>query len=467
MKKLTPQTERRLMECINLTTDHVNAGMHPNTAITKAAQDAGVAPGEVKLVVHAYNTGRTAQQRTEGDDPFEKSAEFDMADLRTILDTMYPDQVKKASVHDTDISPEYSFSPKPMLERLGAREKRSVHVDWRTLGETTIVAPEPYPSDPKVAMQKASADADRLRQDVDEHRRKAASAFDDMADTFTGITGYFRRPDARPIPVVKEAVILLHGDKGEQVMDELVRVTPSLSKLATHKVGCSLIGTIGREKMCSVDELDALSEPFPDIAKLLGQVDTYKRLKQAWLTKQADAEKQAEVLLGPFVVPGASQSILGPSLDDPATVKVAGFNPMGIMGSVALMQNMLRGPAAKMKAPEDASLVESTLQDLTDPEHEAKIRGINTQAMLQDLVLNDPVISGYDPEEVSTAYNDLVQISPSLADQKLPMQAMLRKQLQQGQLDQFEVDQLMATEQKARQSNQMQVKGVSPDGSII
>lgn len=467
MKKLTPQTERRLMECINLTTDHVNDGMHPNAAITKAAQDAGVAPGEVKLVVHAYNTGRTARQRTEGDDPFEKSAEFEMADLSTVLDTMYPDRVKKASVHDTEISTEYSFSPQPMLERLGAREKRAVNVDWRTLGETTIVAPEPYPSDPKAAMQKASANADRLKRDVDEHRRKTASAFDDMAETFTGLTDYFRRPDARPIPVVKEAVMIFHGDKGEQVMDELVRVTPALAKLATHKVGRSLIGTPGREKLCSVDELDALAEPFPDIAKLLGQVDTYKRLKQAWLTKQANAEKQAEVLLSPFVVPAASPSILGLSSDDSATVKVAGFNPMGIMGSVALMQNMLRGPAAKMKAPE-TGLVENTLQDLTDPEHEAKIRGINTQAMLQDLVLNDPVISGYDPEEVSTAYNDLVQISPSLADQKLPMQAMLRKQLQQGQLDQFEVDQLMATEQKARQSNQMQqVKGVSPDGSII
>jgi hypothetical protein len=467
MKKLTPATERRLMECINLTTDNVNDGMHPNAAIIKAASAAGVAPGEVKLVVHAYNTGRTARQRVEGDDPFEKSAEFEMADLPTILDEMYPDNVKKASVNDFEISPEYSFSPKPMLARLGSREKRAIHVDWKTLGDTTIVAPAAYPSDPKAAMQKASANADRLKTDVEEHRRKAASAFDDMAETFTGLTGYFRRPDARPIPVVKEAVMLIHGGKGEEVMDQLIKVTPSLMKLANHKTGQSLLGTRGREKMCSVDSLDATDEPFPAIARLLGQVDTYKRLKQAWSEKQAEAKQQAEVLLRPFAVPAVSLSILGPSLDD-EMAKAAGFNPMGMMGSVALMQNMVGRPAAnRLKAPEESQLVESTLQDLTDPAHEAKIRGINTQAMLQDLVLNDPVISGYDPEEVSTAYNDLVQISPSLADQKLPMQAMLRKQLQQGQLDQFEVDQLMDTENKARQRNQMQVKGVSPDGSII
>jgi len=66
--------------------------------------------------------------------------------------------------------------------------------------------------------------------------------------------------------------------------------------------------------------------------------------------------------------------------------------------------------------------------------------------MLHDLLANDEVVSGYDPFEVTNAYNNLSQIAPRTAQHPLAVQAMLRKQLSQGSLDPFEVEQAIKME---------------------
>ena len=136
---------------------------------------------------------------------------------------------------------------------------------------------------------------------------------------------------------------------------------------------------------------------------------------------------------------------------------------------MALIKGLAGDTVKGLKGPEEDKMVQRTLDQLSDPGHEDQLRRINSQAMLQDMILNDPVISGYEPEEVSTAYNNIVQLTPSAADKRLTIQALLRKQLQQGQFDQFEVDQLVDMEGKMRQQArpQPQINGVSPDGSVI
>ena len=130
MKKITPQTEKKLLSVIEKTASLVTGGQTPNDAIIKAATDAGLRPGEINLVVHAFNTGRTNRQRMEGDDPFEKSAEFELADASVVLDAMYPSNVKTAATieQETVISTDYGYSPAPMLARKAAAEKRANNI---------------------------------------------------------------------------------------------------------------------------------------------------------------------------------------------------------------------------------------------------------------------------------------------------------------------------------------------------
>lgn len=451
MKKITSETERKLLSVIEKTAALVADGEHPNDAIVKIASETELRPGEVSVVVHAFNTGRTTRQRQDGSDPFTKSAEFELADTATILDRLYPENVKTASavVEDTAVSPQYRYSPRPMLERRAIREKQSNVVNWREVDGQQITAPAAYPSDPTTAIKKASSHVDRKRRELEEARRKQANAFDELGRTFNDLTTYFRRPDAHPMPVVKEAVILMHGGKGEQIFDQLVVVTPSLTKMANHRIGSSLFGVVGQEKFATtVEDLDCTQEPFPLVAKMISQISEYQEKRANFQALEAAFVKEASETLLPFAVPAVSPSILDGSYD--LREKEAGWDPIKPLATVHLVNNTLRGVADSLKGPDETSEVNKTLAALQDPGHEARLRNINTQAMLQDLMLNDEVISGYDPNEVAGAFNDIVQISPSVADQRMLIQSLLRKKLQQGQLDTFEQDQLLGFEDKLR-----------------
>lgn len=451
MKKITPETERKLLSVIEKTAALVAGGVHPNDAIVKLAGDFELRPGEVSVVAHAFNTGRTTRQREDGNDPFTKSAEFDLADATVILEQLYPENVKTAAAHieDTRVSPEYGYSPRPMLSRRTVHEKQAHAVDWRKIGDQQITAPAAYPADPATAVKKASAQVDRKRKEVEEARRKQANAFDELGRTFNDLTTYFRRPDAHPMPVVKQAVILMHGDKGEQIFDQLIRVTPTLTKLANHQVGNSLMGVTGRSQFgVGVEDLDCTQAPFPLVSQLIDQIHDYREKRANFQALELAFAKEASATLLPFVVPAVSPSILDGSYD--LREKEAAWDPIKPLATVHLVNNTLKGVADSLKGPDETADINKTLTALQDPRHEARLRNINTQAMLQDLMLNDEVISGYDPNEVAGAFNDIVQISPSVADQRMLIQSLLRKKLQQGQLDTFEQDQLLNFEDKLR-----------------
>ena len=72
--------------------------------------------------------------------------------------------------------------------------------------------------------------------------------------------------------------------------------------------------------------------------------------------------------------------------------------------------------------------------------------------MLNDLILNDPVISGYDPHEVASAYNQIAELAPNFTSSNAAMQALLRKRLESGALADFDVKQLVELEKLRAES---------------
>jgi hypothetical protein len=109
-----------------------------------------------------------------------------------------------------------------------------------------------------------------------------------------------------------------------------------------------------------------------------------------------------------------------------------------------------------------AALQSGVLNKLTDPRHEAELRNIQAEAMLTDLMANDDVISGYDPAEVTRHYGEISQLSPRASTQSGLMRALLRKRLQQGAPDPFELDMLIRMENGLRQAG-----GASGSGGVL
>jgi len=90
---------------------------------------------------------------------------------------------------------------------------------------------------------------------------------------------------------------------------------------------------------------------------------------------------------------------------------------------------------------------------LQDPGHTAKLRNMQTSALLTDLMANDEIISSYDPVEVIHHYNEISQIAPRASGQEGIVRAVLRKRLAGGQsaIDPFEVSQLLDMENKIKE----------------
>ena len=71
--------------------------------------------------------------------------------------------------------------------------------------------------------------------------------------------------------------------------------------------------------------------------------------------------------------------------------------------------------------------------------------------MINDLISNDPVISGYPVEQVVTAYNTISEMLPALATQPIAMRGLIASMLQRGGgLEAMEIKNLLDTEEQKR-----------------
>jgi hypothetical protein len=114
----------------------------------------------------------------------------------------------------------------------------------------------------------------------------------------------------------------------------------------------------------------------------------------------------------------------------------------GALGGIAA--NSLSGPG-------DVAGAQATLNS---PSIENELRKIRTQAMLTRFMTDrspDNPISGYDPNHVATAYNDLARLAPQLSNQPAVMQSLLAKRLA-GQFEPFEAKNTLDMENALRES---------------
>jgi len=448
MKTLTKQTEQQLLAAIEKASEYVDTGLHPNDAITKAAAEDNIKAGHVQLMVHAYNTGRTAAQRENGRDPLEKAATFELADTATVLDRLYPDQVKTAAEQHRSqaISPEYSRPPTWLKEQARTKLAHATlppMVDRRT-GEPAKLDYEPYPRDAKEQMKRAHCQVQRQQHAVEEARRVKSAAHDRLRAAYGDFVECFRRPGTIAFGTVKQAAVDYFGPNGQVVVDTAAKTHPQLTKQAA-----------------AGDYPDMASEPITKLARVIEATQDYQQKERAWQQLREQSEKQAVETLRPFA--GRREvSVLG----EPQTPLVKESVGGGMMAALSAA-NLLSDAADTVPKDGDRHKIEDYVAEATDPSHEEELRQIRSSAMLNELLSNDEVIGGYQPDDVLQAYNDIVALSPRAADNKLLMQSMLRQLLTQGSLAQSELDSTLGLEDKLKKRDEGASVGVSDDPAQV
>lgn len=453
MRSLSKEAETKLLAAIERAAALVNDGMSPNDAIIKSASDANIESGHVNIMVHAYNTGRTNKQREVGDDTLEKSADFPLADIDAVMAALYPSEVKTAAeIHkSTAVSTDYAISAAGLLARRNAALTKAAAAK-EALPEKTYA---PYPRDEHSAAMREYSRKQSEKRAAEELRRQTTDAYSKAAVAMETLQEYFRNPANMSFPDAVRETGLRVGDDAVSVLKKLAEVYPYLNKQADSKTD-----HFGRCEPCELVE------------QVLQHLDEYNELKKkSEALMPAKVEKKAE----PVITTG---SILYEPANAPLTLKEAAgergssnpfsFSPRKTLGGLG--SSMVGEGFTSVFDQSPDKLRARALMSLTDPEHERKLHNIRSRGVLHDLILNDPVISGYDPAEVANAYNELAELAPSFTSSSAVMSSLLRKRLQAGQLADFDLKQIVdlesaKTEQKKNiaeaqsQQQQAQVSG--------
>jgi hypothetical protein len=427
-RKLTRDGEQVACDLLEKMAELVDGGLGPDAALEKVARDAGTGPEMVRFVGRAFNTGQTVHRVQHGATPAEKAAAAPLCDPDAVVDRLYPaGRTKSASdaALGSAVAADYAVPPARLLADRALAEKAAAlaAVDLRAGAPTP-----PADSDEAARARRvklAFAERDRTARELAEKAAAVRRANEAAVVAVQKVAHYFGRPNCRPLREVAENCALVKG----------AQAAP-LFQYAEYRVGPYLRGKF--EKMAADGhDVDWAAEPYSLVDAALGAVRDRAKLAAEF----AAAEKAARDRLGELFEPFMASDRPGSIADDPVSAREKAAN-FGMVPAVAL-GGTLGEIGKQMVRPEATSdLVNSTLSKLEDPAHEEELSAIRTQAMLHSLMADDPVLSGYPPEQVVEGYNRISEVAPQVARQRLPAQMMLRKYLEQGgAIDPFEIEQ--------------------------
>jgi hypothetical protein len=296
MKKLSKDSESRILTALESVADSVNDGMLPNAAIVKSATEHEIPAGHVNLMVSAYNTGRTGKQRMAADNPFDKAATFELADPQDIMSKLYPTNIKTAAQkHDeTVVDTEYSQAP-AFARHKAASAVAARKVNWKLVDK----APEEYSGEEHTAIKRAFHTIEFNKRRFEACRRELSHAQDLLSSSFEKLSTYFRTPGGVSFAAACNAVEIQHGGMGSAVMRQVARSIPQ--------------STQGHQKQASFVEVQPDQAPWSIIKEAIKLASSIHANQSELDNLAQHVIKKAEAEILPFDQrPG--KSILGLAL---------------------------------------------------------------------------------------------------------------------------------------------------------
>jgi len=454
-KPVSKEAEARLLDAVQQASDLASAGMHPNEAVVKAAMDNGVPLGHIEPLAQAFNVGATRHQMANGNDVFEKTSEFPLADVALIKSKVYPAAMTKSAkaVVPDVVSGVYMFRPSSSVS---TRIEKQAGVALPPLDPPTCkTPPPPLPRDDVDEFKKLSA-----ARNHEEHRARTArgvvfTAYERFAGGVEALGEYFTKVGSDSISTVRANLAITRGEIATDIIDTIADQHPVVGKHLDKTASAS-----GRAAGPAYEMVDKIIEDG-----------------KAYFAAEAELEKLGEEIAVKVreietKMFGAPESIVDGSVGLP----FVGFTQKWAAGEApwwASPGNVMRqiskgvsGVGGKLlDAPEtlkpysrspkymDADSLEAgqgqLAAELSSPDHLNDINKVRSVGNFYNLLASDPVIRNHDPAEVANAYNDITQVAPDLAGQRMSMQSLLRKRLAQDSFDPFDVKQVMEMGQLA------------------
>ena len=434
METMGKEAEARVVRAIEDAIESTNTGVHPDVAIKKQAEDNQFGPQIVQRMVEAYNTSRTLAhlKHASGHD---RADDFPLADAKHILGDMYPPDLESPAkkVASSVLHTDYRYGEETNFMRKGAGASPPPLVEEK--------AP-PIPRDPESVAHLNYSRKLGMERKLDGAKSFYRQQHYKLWGEVKAAADHFRNLYSTPFAEVEMKVAGEHGAVGRGVMDLVFEMTNLSEKRADTKEARQLTYNPREEPYNHINEAILVANDLYKAAAVA--VDRQNELEA--FCKEANFPAP-RVISDPEAEPCVLDHELG-ATSHPFEKNALLPSPQ-ITGMLALTGGM---GALGLEEPDAAKSRERADMAVADPIHEAKLKSIQSKAMMSDFQSNDPIISGYDADEVRTAFNQITQLSPSLAIQPGVMRAMLRRMLQQeGVIEPHEATQLTDVEKNLRQ----------------
>lgn len=402
MPTTTTRRRNELVSALDAVDSAVQSGDTPDEAIAAVALERQLKVGEVGLLVRAFNTGRTHVQLAEGGDA--ARADAPLADPDRVMPRLRAGVLEKAA----ELLPpttHYLHNPLPAVKRACV-----------TMPALPTAPELPSAKSELRALNREAAEYRELVQKAAEFDATLGRAIQAADDAIAELAHRFRQVGGPSIDVVLRAAVGPTGKVAAAVLNQIV---------ARDSVVARAAKTASTRVTLTVAERDALRDAH-DLGLAIGRLARQKTARTALHDQlAAAATKLANYIQPPRF--NRDPRYLDPTYQ-PAQKAASG------LGTLLPILTGYNAAATYGRAtpPLQQEGIRALFNQLDDPAHENRLRGIAARAQLTEMLAADPVLQGYDGADVASGYNALAASAPRAAESPLFMRGMLRRYLGQG-----------------------------------
>jgi uncharacterized membrane protein YgcG len=251
-----------------------------------------------------------------------------------------------------------------------------------------------------------------------------------------------KEPGAPPWAVVRDNAATFYGSTGVAIMNNIARLEPAFTKQAA-----------GADSYHCISDHPAIYNALNAAVTAVNALVTAQELFEARIKVAATIVHDS---LRPYI--DAEEAKIVAETGDVSdllisTEKSAAQNDPsggGVLKILAVteLRDAIKNVFRQLANTSYDERATAAANALYDPIHETMLRELETQFLLTDLLVNDPIISKHDPHVVADAVNQFALVSPDYARKPLLMRPQLRRILEVGSLDTFDVHDMVGAAEK-------------------
>lgn len=430
MKSIPVAQEQKIAEAVSTVVDCVNNGMTPNDALFKVAMAESLNPEYVKRLTEVFNTSRMlAHFQTAS--PEKRADAFSLANASDVLKRMYPEKVeaegvKAARTNATGAHYESGWFSTPQDYNVSSKQMAKAAALIEIDVQPTYGLP-----DINMLIKRARSHADSLRSQIDVAKTDDAYNREMLKRAVANAATYFRTLTHIPFEEVETNMLMKRGSVVRPLMDAIYlafrgsKFNEKRGNFAERPRMCDYTTTPYNMIEEAVKWAHDLVKSASETQQFVEELDEFEAAFAKRMEKLSDARTPKRRIPFPFGGVKSSASTIGPLAS--ATVLSRGLKDM-------------------MGVNDDPVKFEEDVRLAADPDQEAALRGPEVQAMLNELMSTDPVISGYPETDVLQAYNELSHMTPRVASDPTLLRGILARRLELGRTDPYEAAQSLETE---------------------